>query len=120
MYQDWRIQCSDLSLRLRDCWQPLVWGIVETPVKCVLGFITARKRSLGQGNIFTPVCHSVHRGGVRGCCQWGVCMVASGGGGVVAWGACVVALGGGCVWYTEIRSISGWYASYWNAFLLII
>ena len=37
-------------------------------------FITARKRSLGQGNIFTPVCHSVHRGrawlllgGVRGC-----------------------------------------------------
>ena len=24
--------------------------------------ITARKRSLGQGNIFTPICHSVHRG----------------------------------------------------------
>ena len=24
--------------------------------------ITPRKRSLGQGNIFTPVCHSVHRG----------------------------------------------------------
>ena len=24
--------------------------------------ITARKRSLGQGNIFTPVCHSVHGG----------------------------------------------------------
>ena len=24
---------------------------------------TARKQSLGQGNIFTPVCHSVHRGG---------------------------------------------------------
>ena len=23
---------------------------------------TARKRSLGQGNIFTPVCHSVHGG----------------------------------------------------------
>ena len=23
---------------------------------------TGRKRSLGQGNIFTPVCHSVHRG----------------------------------------------------------
>ena len=30
-------------------------------------FITARKRSLGQGNIFTPVCHSVHRGGMCGC-----------------------------------------------------
>ena len=24
--------------------------------------IIARKRSLAQGNIFTPVCHSVHRG----------------------------------------------------------
>ena len=25
---------------------------------------TARKRNLGQGNIFTLVCHSIHRGGV--------------------------------------------------------
>ena len=32
----------------------------------VYDIITARKRSLGQGNIFTPVCHSVHRG--RGVC----------------------------------------------------
>ena len=30
---------------------------------CV-NIITARKRSLGQGNIFISVCHSVHRGGV--------------------------------------------------------
>ena len=30
-------------------------------------FITARKRSLGQGNIFTPVCHSVHRAGLSQC-----------------------------------------------------
>ena len=29
--------------------------------------ITARKRSLGQGNIFAPVCHSVHRGGLPQC-----------------------------------------------------
>ena len=52
-------------------------------------FITARKRSLGQGNIFTPVCHSVHRGGMH---SWsgGACVVALG-------GACVVALGGACV-----------------------
>ena len=38
--------------------------------------ITARKRSLGQGNIFTPVCHSVHGGGggrawLEGVCGWG-------------------------------------------------
>ena len=26
----------------------------------VVCFITARKRSLGQGNVFTPVCRSVH------------------------------------------------------------
>ena len=29
-----------------------------------MSVITARKRTLGQGNIFAPVCHSVHRGGV--------------------------------------------------------
>ena len=28
-----------------------------------LCIFTARKRSLGQGNIFAPVCHSVHSGG---------------------------------------------------------
>ena len=26
-------------------------------------FITARKRGLGQGNVFRPVCHSVQEGG---------------------------------------------------------
>ena len=98
-------------------------------------FITARKRSLGQGNIFTPVCHSVHRGCVRGCSRGGCVVAPMGGwhawllqGGVVALGGCVVAAGG-CAWLlpgggmcgiwrdTEIRSMSGRYASYWNAFL---
>ena len=165
--------------------------------------ISARKRSLGQGNIFTPVCHSVHRGGVHGCSRGRVCMVApvgvhgliwgghawfySGGACVVlfgghawlllgghAWllrgactvlfggacvvlfrggmrgfiqggmcgfirggmhgcsgGACMVLFGGACVvlfrggvcgffsffGYNEIQSMSGRYASYWNAFL---
>ena len=37
---------------------------------------TARKRSLGQGNIFTRVCHSVHGGGR--CVVAGGCMVAGG------------------------------------------
>ena len=47
-------------------------------------FITARKRSLGQGNIFTSVCHSVHGRGMhaRGDVHVGVC--------VHAWGTCVV------------------------------
>ena len=33
---------------------------------CLNHLITARKRSLGQGNVFRSVCHSVHRG--RGFC----------------------------------------------------
>ena len=66
---------------------------------------TARKRSLEQGNIFTPVCHSVHRGGrvwllpggVRGCSRGGACMVAPGG---PAW---LLPGGGACMGYDEIR-----------------
>ena len=30
-------------------------------------FITARKRSYGQGNVFTPVCHSVQGISVPAC-----------------------------------------------------
>ena len=65
-------------------------------------------------------------GGMRGC-SGGACMVAPG-------GACMVALEGvrgfpgGHAWFfgggvrgffDEIRSMSGRYASYWNAFLFI-
>ena len=32
--------------------------------KIHLCVVTARKQSLGQGNVFTSVCHSVHKGGV--------------------------------------------------------
>ena len=47
-------------------------------------------------------------GGVRG--YWGeACMVVVGGG--------VHGCRGACVGYNEIRSMSGRYASYWNAFL---
>ena len=28
----------------------------------MISIVKARKRSLGQGNVFTPVCHSVHGG----------------------------------------------------------
>ena len=65
--------------------------LFKTNQVCALVVITARKRSLGQGNIFTPVCHSVHRGVV--------CVVAGGWacvrcwGDVCGWGACVVAGG---------------------------
>ena len=68
--------------------------------------------------------------GCQGACMvaWGACMVAGGmcccqgdawlpRGCVWLWGACMVAGGGACIGHDEIRSISGRYASYWNAFL---
>ena len=65
---------------------------------------------------------------------WGACMVSWGAYTVALEGMCMVALGGhawflvggmhgffrgggACVGYDEIRSMSGRYASYWNAFL---
>ena len=62
-------------------------------------FFTARKRSLGQGNIFAPVCHSVHRGGLG----WGVPAPGGPGGDTPRDGYCC-----------------GRYASYWNAFLSLL
>ena len=78
--------------------------------------VTARKRSLGQGNIFTPVCHSVHRVGVRGCRGRGHVWLPGGMHGCQ--GACVVAGEGmhGCqgayIGYDKIWSMSRWYSSY--------
>ena len=69
----------------------------------------------GRGVWACMVVGGMHSGG-------GMC----GGGGacVVAWGTCMVAqshacmvAGGGCMRYNEIWSMSGQYASYWNAFL---
>ena len=61
-----------------------------------VNIFTTHKRSLGQGNIFTPICHSVHRGGMhglpggmhgcQGACMVGVVCVIAGGVGVVAGG----------------------------------
>ena len=53
-------------------------------------FITASKRSLGQRNLFTSMCHSVHSGGgVGGLLPGGICIQGWGGsasrGGVGQW-----------------------------------
>ena len=71
------------------------------------------------------VCMTV--GGVHGC--RGHAWLQGGGmhscrGGCVLAGACMVVGGhawwwGACMGYDEIRSMSGRYASYWNAFLLL-
>ena len=42
----------------------------RVPVPAITLFITACKQSLGQGNVFTPVCHSVHRGWLPGKWDW--------------------------------------------------
>ena len=66
------------------------------------------------------------RGGMHGCSGghvwllWGGMRGCSGGHAWLLRGACVVALGGGGGmhgFFDEIRSMSGRYASYWNAFL---
>ena len=65
-------------------------------------FITARKRNLGQGNIFTSMCHSFcpQEGvcGVHG--EEGACMAKGGHAWQKAGGAC---MGGGHVWQRGIR-----------------
>ena len=84
-----------------------VWGKVIFSEACVKNFVRGGAWLLG-GRAWLP-------GGMRGC--WG--------GMRGRWGACVVAGGhawlprGGCIGYDEIRSMSGRYASYWNAFLLL-
>ena len=61
--------------------------------------ITVRKQCLGQGNVFTRVCHSVHSGRV---CP----------------GGCGSLPGGVSVRQTPLRMVkSRQYTSYWNAFL---
>ena len=62
--------------------------------------ITARKRSLRQGNVFTPVCHSVHGG--RTCVAKGACVSEEGG--VHGKGACMERGGGLCAGKTATES----------------
>ena len=93
------------------------------------------QRSCGKvmlGNVFTTVCHSVHRGGLcrgsllGGLCPGGLCPggvsyqgVSRRGlcpGGVSVWGVSVQ--GGPCQGDSPPHTVkSGWYASYWNAIL---
>ena len=96
--------------------------------------ITTRKRSLGQGNVFTPACHSVHRGwgslSREGVCLGGGSSLSSDvlyPGGLCPLGLCPGASvqGSLCprgfpVMVVSLHTVnSGQYASYWNAFLFI-
>ena len=97
---------------------------------------------LRQDNVFTPVCHSVHRGRgslsqhapqvtwPRGVSVWGGVLCP---GGSLSGGVCPEGVsrgpGGLCPEGVSVRGVSvretprtvtsGWYASYWNAFLFL-
>ena len=60
-------------------------------------------------------------GGMCGCSQGGVCGCSRGGmHGCSGGGMCGCSWGGMHGFFNEIRSMSGRYASYWNAFLFIV
>ena len=75
-------------------------------------FITTRKRSLGQDNVFTDVCLSTGRGLAS---QHGSQVTRLGGGS--ASGGVLGRPPTRYMGYYGMRSTSGRYASYWNAFL---
>ena len=63
------IHWLDLLLRftIRNIWIQSLWTDMALPgsfIKVGIWYFTARKRGLGQGNVFTPLCLSVH--GVEG------------------------------------------------------
>ena len=104
-------------------------------------FVTTRKRSLGQGNIFTSVCHSVHRAVCLPCkyptmhaplpcmpCCYAcplpcmphchACPLPC----MPPYHACPPATHVPSAMQAphDMWSVSGWYTSYWNAFLLLL
>ena len=70
--------------------------------------------ALGQG------IHWLLPGGMRGCSGGGMHGYSQGGRHGCSWGHAWLLRGGMCGFFDEIRSMSGRYASYWNAFLLNI
>ena len=99
-----------------SCTVKSLYFTMAEPKRCYLvsgyqvTFITARKRSFGQGDVFIPVCHSVHRGGVGSASQESLHLRRSASGGR-DW------VDPFLIRYYSMRLTSGRYASYWNAFL---
>ena len=92
----WTYWCWNTKWNSHLCTEANLLKYVSYIFLHVLWLITARKRSLGQGNIFTPVCHSVHGGGGRAWLPGGWRAWLPGGawllGGMHGWqgGACMV------------------------------
>ena len=85
---------------------------------CHGGCMVARGHVWLPGGVHGCLGHAWLPGGVHGC--QGACMVAPGVEGMCGcWGGHAW-LPGGYIGYDEIRSMSGRYASYWNAFLFLL
>ena len=50
----------------------MLQAVVAEPRECKNIIIIARKRSLGQGDVFTPVCDSVHKGDICPIACWDI------------------------------------------------
>ena len=60
LYVHWVSGVFSTQWRMRRGGSP---GTASLPRRTQISLITTSKRSLGQGNVFTCVCHSVHGGG---------------------------------------------------------
>ena len=115
-----------------------IWLVVLRPNKCkdkttlqFFNFYFYRPQTKFAKVMFLQVCLSTG-GGVHGGGGLGVCVVAGGmhggeglggmhgGGGMRDGRGGHVWWWGGCMGYNEIRSMSGQYAPYWNAFLFTL
>ena len=120
---------SFIFYRPQRSWGKVIFSQVSVTLSTGVGVCGCRGGCVvAGGHVWLLGGHAWLLGGMHGC--WGVCMVAGGVHGCR--GACVAVEGmhgcGGCAWwwwgacvgYDEIRSMSGRYASYWNAFLFKI
>ena len=95
--------CIDSNVETPPCTSHVLMVIIKCKNRILLSrlIFTARKRSLGQGNVFLHLCVILFTGG------WGGRSASRG------WADHPFPPIG----YYGIRSTSGRYASYWNAFL---
>ena len=78
------------------------------------------KRSFGQGNIITPVCHSVHRGGVPPNFRGGGCLQFFGGFLQIFLGGFLQIFGGSPIFQGGVSLIfRGGCLQFWGGFLQI-
>ena len=106
----WAVQLTStrLWLCIRSC--PTAWSPVSSYLSCNFYADSFTNRLLliwpflppanvvCEGYVFTPVCHSVHRGGMHGCSEGGVWLLGGRGHAWLLGGACMVAPEGGHEW----------------------